>query len=479
MRIRPSEKAAVAVVFVASIFMSALDTTIVNVALPDIGRSFSVTPTAVDGISIGYMVSLAVFMPASGWLGDRFGGKRVLLTATVIFTIASALCGLASSVGELDAFRVLQGIGGGMMAPVGMAMLFRVFPQEERMRVTAILTVPTALAPAAGPVLGGLLVSELSWRWVFFVNLPAGVATVVFGALFLRHDPQHSPGDFDLAGFVLAGTGLGLLMYGVSEGPNSGWGSPIILGCVVAGGILLVVMVKVELRSAAPMVAVRVLGNRLFRNGTMALVLMTAAFLGTLYAMSLYLQDGKGLGALASGLTIFPEAVGVSAGSMLASRVLYPRLGPRRHTAVGLINIAVAIGLLALLSPGASLWWTRLFMFFVGVGMGQVMLATQTASFATISAKATGRASTLFQAVRQVGGAAGVALLTTVIALAGPTRLVNGHLAANLTAYRLALGAAAVCCLAGLPFAFAIRDSDAAATIPVRPRKTAVPGRPT
>jgi MFS family permease len=135
-------------------FMSTLDTTIVNVALPDIGRSFSVSPTAIDGISIGYLVSIAVFIPASGWLGDRFGGKRVLLTATVIFTVASALCGLASSLGELDAFRVLQGIGGGMMAPVGMAMLFRVFPQSERMRVSAILTVPTALAPAAGPVLG-------------------------------------------------------------------------------------------------------------------------------------------------------------------------------------------------------------------------------------------------------------------------------------------------------------------------------------
>ncbi len=149
-----SEKVAVSVVFVAAMFMSIMDTTIVNVALPTIGRDFSVSPTAVDSVSIAFLVSLAVFIPASGWLGDRFGGKRVLLTAIVVFSVASALCGLASSLDELVAFRVLQGAGGGMLAPVGMAMLFRVFPPSERIRASSILTVPTTLAPALGPVLG-------------------------------------------------------------------------------------------------------------------------------------------------------------------------------------------------------------------------------------------------------------------------------------------------------------------------------------
>ena len=144
-----SEKVAVSVVFVAAMFMSIMDTTIVNVALPTIGRDFSVSPTAVDSVSIAYLVSLAVFIPASGWLGDRFGGKRVLLTA------------IASSLGELVAFRILQGAGGGMLAPVGMAMLYRVFPPAERIRAASILTVPTTLAPALGPVLGGLLVTDL------------------------------------------------------------------------------------------------------------------------------------------------------------------------------------------------------------------------------------------------------------------------------------------------------------------------------
>jgi EmrB/QacA subfamily drug resistance transporter len=469
-RARVSDKAAVGVVFAAAVFMSALDTTIVNVALPTIGRDFSVAPTAVDGISVGYLVSLALFMPASGWLADRFGGKRVLLAATVIFTVASALCGLATSLGELVGFRVLQGVGGGMMAPVGMAMLFRAFPPGERLRASAILTVPITLGPASGPVLGGVLVSSLSWRWVFFINVPIGAAAVAFGAAFVRHRTESQPGRFDLPGFLLAGAGLGLLMYGISEGPNAGWNSPMVLLGLVAGAVLLAFMVLVEWRATEPIVALRLLGDRLFRSATTVTVLMTAAFLGTLYVMSLYLQDGRGLGALVSGLTIFPEAVGVAVGSPLASRVLYPRLGPRRHLAVGLIVIATAIGLLALLGAHSSLWWARLLMFAMGFGMAQVMLGTQTAAFATVSPEQTGRASTMFNAERQLGAAIGVALLTTAIGLAGATRHVSGHLIANLGAYRIAFGVAAVFCLAGVPVALAIRDGDAAATIPLRRR---------
>src|SRR6202451_1207959 len=170
-----SQKVVIGVVFVAAMFMSIMDVTIVNVALPTIGRDFKVSPTAVDAISISFLVSLAVFIPASGWLGDRFGGKRVLLTAIVVFTAASALCGLASSLDELVAFRILQGAAGSMLRPVGMAMLSRAYPPAERIRAAAILTVPTTLAPALGPVLGGLLVTEESWRWVVYVNVPRGV----------------------------------------------------------------------------------------------------------------------------------------------------------------------------------------------------------------------------------------------------------------------------------------------------------------
>ncbi len=480
MTARISQKAAVAVVFVAAMFMSIMDTTIVNVALPTIGRDFAVSATAIDGISIAFLVSLAVFIPASGWLGDRLGGKRVLLTAIVVFTVASALCGLASSLGELVAFRIVQGVGGGMLAPVGMAMLFRAFPPEERIRASAILTVPTTLAPALGPVIGGLLVTDLSWRWVFYVNVPIGIAAFAFGVIFLRESVQARPGRFDLAGFLLSGLGLGLLMYGVSEGPNLGWHQPQVLATIAGGVVLLAAMVVVELRSDAPMVDLRLLGNHLFRSCNGVIVLASIAFLGTLYAISLYYQDGRGLSALGSGLSTFPEALGVMGGAQLASRVLYPRLGPRRHISIGLTGTAASIGLLALMGSQTSLWWARLLMLTLGLSMAQVFVPVQAAAFATITPAATGRASTMFNAIRQLGGAIGVAVLTTAIVLVGPVHLVAGHPAANLTAYRAAFLAAAAICLCAVAFALSIRDADAASTIPRRrgPQAAGPPSAP-
>src|ERR1700724_127564 len=279
-----SQKVVVGVVFVSAMFMSIMDATIVNVALPTIGRDFQVSATAVDSISIAFLVSVAVFIPASGWLGDRLGGKRVLLAAIAVFTAASALCGLASSLDELVVFRILQGVGGGMLAPVSMGMLYRAVPPAERIRAAPILTVPTTLAPALGPVLGGLLVTDLSWRWVFYVNVPIGAAALAFGARFLRQHAETRPGRFDLAGFLLSALGLGSLMYGVSEGPDLGWASAEVLGTVTAGVALLAAMVAVELHTAEPIVALRLLSNRLFRSSTGVLTLASIGFLGTLSA---------------------------------------------------------------------------------------------------------------------------------------------------------------------------------------------------
>ncbi len=471
MQARISQKVAVSVVFVAAMFMTIMDATIVNVALPTIGHDFNVSPTSVDSIAIGFLVSLAVFIPASGWLGDRFGGKRVLLAAIVVFTIASALCGLATSLGELVVFRVLQGVGGGMLTPVGMAMLMRVFPPAERVRAAAILTVPTTFAPALGPLLGGLLVTDASWRWVFYVNVPIGIAALIFGAMFLRQEEQDHPGRFDLPGFLLSGLGLGLAMYGVSEGPNKGWHSADVLGSIAIGAVLLVAMVIVELRTAEPMVDLRLLKNRLFGAANGVMVLASIAFLGALYAVSLYFQDGRGMSALAAGLSIFPEAFGVMAGAQLASRVLYPRLGPRKHVIVGLAGTAISIGLLGLLGPGTSLWWARLLLVTLGLSMGNIFVPLQAAAFATITPAATGRASTMFNAVRQLGGAIGVAVLTSAIVAVGPVHLVAGHLTANLTAYRVAFLVAAAFALMSIGFAMLIRDADAAQTIPGRVRR--------
>ncbi len=464
MRTRITQKVAVSVVFVAAMFMSIMDVTIVNVALPTIGHDLGVSPAGVDAVSISFLVSLAVFIPASGWLGDRFGGKRVLLAAIVVFTLASALCGLAQNMGELVAFRVLQGVGGGMLAPVGMAMLFRTFPPSERLRAASILTVPTTLAPALGPVLGGLLVDDLSWRWVFFVNLPIGALALVFGILFLDDRAETKPGHFDVPGFLLSGVGLGALMYGVSEAPVHGWSSAGPLTGIIAGVVLLGFMVVVELRTREPIVALRLLSNRLFRSANGVMILGSMAFLGTLYAIALYYQDGRGLSPLQSGLNTFPEAVGVMLGAQLASRVLYPLLGPRRHISIGLTGVALSIGLLAALSATSSLWFARALMFSLGLCMAQVFVPAQAVAFATIPSSETGKASTMFNAVRQLGGAVGVAALTTAVVLAG-----NGSpegAVGTVTPYRVAFLVAAVLALLAIGSALTIDDAKAVDTMP-------------
>jgi EmrB/QacA subfamily drug resistance transporter len=470
-----NQKAAVSVVFVAAMFMAIMDMTIVNVAVPTLGRDFHTDPAAIDSVVIGFLVSLAVFIPASGWLGDRLGGKRVLLAAIAIFTIASALCGAATSLGELVAFRVLQGVGGGLMTPVGMAMLFRVFPPAERVRASSILIVPTALAPATGPVLGGLFVTNLSWRWVFYVNVPIGIAALIFGFLFVVDGERHHAGRFDLGGFLMAGAGLGLLMYGVSEGPVKGWHTTQVLATIAVGAVILVALVIYELRVREPLLDLRLYANKLFRSTSSVLTLVTLGFFAVLYLVALFFQEGLGLSALQSGLNTFPEAVGVMIGSQLITRILYPRLGPRRIMATGALLVAGLMVLMSLVGTGTSLWVIRLLMLLMGMCMSAVFIPSQAAAFATVSPEKTGRASTLFNAQRQLGGAVGVAIVTTVVSVVKPVHTVAGQVVPHLLAYRVGFLTAAVFLFVASLLAWTIDDSAAAETMVARRRRAPRP----
>jgi EmrB/QacA subfamily drug resistance transporter len=464
-----NQKVAVGVVFVLAMFMNIMDVTIVNVALPDIGRELHVGPTQVSAIAIGYLVSLAVVIPASGWVGDRFGAKKVLLVAIVLFTGASALCGLAQNLGQLVGFRVLQGVGGGMLTPVGMAMLFRVFPPAERVRASSILVIPTAMAPALGPVLGGLLVTQLSWRWVFYVNLPIGAIALAFGLLFVEEQRTEHPGRFDLVGFLLSGVGFAALMYGISEGPQRGWSDPLVVATIVGGVVLVAALVRNQLRVAEPLLRLRLYGDRLFRSSNVVIFLGTAGFLGVLYVSALFFQDGLGLSALNSGLSTFPEAIGVMLGAQSATRLLYPRFGPRRLMSGGLVAVAVVIALMSLVDSRADLWWMRGLMFLLGLAMSHVFVPTQAASFARVSAEDTGRASTLFNAVRQLGGAVGVAVLSSSLAAVGTSAYDPGHTGnPDLRAYHVTFLVAAGLALLGAVAALTVHDDDAESTRPSR-----------
>lgn len=473
-----NQKVAVAVVYVAAMFMAIMDTTIVNVALPTLGRDFHVRATAVDTVVIGFLVSLAVFIPTSGWLGDRFGLRRVLLSAIVVFTLASAACGLATSLLELTVFRVLQGVGGGLMTPVGMTMLWRTFPPAERIRASAILIIPTAFAPALGPVLGGLFVTDLSWRWVFYVNLPIGAIAILFGLVFLREQPRHEPGRFDLPGFAMAGIGLGLLMYGLSEGPVKGWQSLDVVVTSIVGAVLLAFLVLFELGQEQPLVSLRLLGNRLFRSANLVMLFGSSAFLGALYLAAIFFQDGLGLSALGAGLTIFPEALGVMAGAQIVTRRLYPYLGPRRILIGGLTGVAIGMVGLSLVNGDTSLWFVRALMLELGLSMSGVMVPSQAAAFATISRQKMGGASTLFNVTRQLGGAVGVAVLTTVLSGVGTGGVAPGHVASHLSAFHAAFLTAGALALVGILAASTVHDEDAASTITRRsfaPARTSEP----
>ena len=438
-------------------FMNIMDATVVNVALPTLSRYFAVPVASVSGVVTAYLVTLAVAMPASGWLGDRFGARRVMLAAIGLFTVASALCGVATSLPELVAFRALQGFGGGTLIPVGMAMMFRAFPPAERIRANRLVIVPTLMAPALGPVIGGLLVDGLSWRWIFYVNLPVGAAVLVFGALFLPRGSEHPAGRFDLPGFLLAGAGFPLFMYALSTGALSGWGSPTVLSTGISGIILLILFVVVELRVAEPMLVLRIYANRLFRTTNLQLSFAGAGFVGTLFLVPLLLQNGLGFTAVHSGLSTFPEAIGGMCGVQLTTR-LYKRVGPRRLMIAGMAGTAVAIGGMAFAGPASAAWLIPVLMFFTGCSFGFAMSPSQAAALATVSPALTGQASTLLNTLRQAGGAAGVALLGTVLAATrtGP---------ADLAGYRLAFVAAACLMALGGVLSAMVKDADAAATM--------------
>ena len=460
-RPKPDQRYIVAAVYVAAMLMNTLDSTIVNVALATLGREFNVPAVMTEAVVVAYLVSLAVFIPASGWLGDRFGTKRVFLIALALFVGASALCGLAQSLEQLVAFRVLQGAGGGMLTPVGMAMLYRTFPPAERVAVGRILMFATIFGPASGPVVGGLLIERLSWRWAFYVNVPVGLIAFAIWLFFLHEHREPAPGRFDLPGFVLGGAGLGLVMFALSEGPQRGWASPAIVAAALVGAIALVTFVVVELRTPAPMVQLRLLTNRLFRTTLSVSFFASAGFIGTLFLVPLFLQEVRGASPLEAGLTTFPEALGVIVSTQFVAR-LYPRVGPRRLMAGGLVWMATAITLIALVGLSSDPWIVRALMFMVGFGMAYVFLPNQAASLATISRADTGRATTFTNIQRQVGAAIGVAALSSVLAAGSGADLVDP------AAYRAAFLLAAVFALVGAGLALRVPDAEAAETM--RPR---------
>lgn len=460
-----NQKWIVAAVYVCAMILNSLDATIINVTLATLGREFGVEASEIEAVSIAYLVSLAVIMPASGWLSDRFGPKKVFLTALGIYAATNLLAGFAQNLDQLVLARILQGLGGGLLVPVGMALLFRTFPPSERISVGRVLMFATILGPALGPVLGGVILQVASWPWTFFVKVPIASAALLYGWRFLDDEPTDADaGRLDWLGFLLGGMGLGATMYAVMEGPDSGWTSPQIAIPGLVGIAMLVIFVWHEMRAPSPLVDLRLLGNRLFFGTMRVSIFATAGFLGTLFLVPLFLQDVRGETPLASGLATMPEAIGVVISTQLVARI-YPKIGPSRLMSGSLLIVAIAIFGLSRINLETPLWVVGIWMFVIGAGMAGIFLPNQAASMATIPRPKLSGASMLYSVQRQIAGAMGVAILSTVLSVIGIYRVTAEGNEANLGAWQTAFMVAAGLSLVGSFMGRLVPDEDAAETM--------------
>ncbi|HEX5145977.1 MAG TPA: MDR family MFS transporter, partial [Conexibacter sp.] len=345
----------VAGVVVLGVFMSILDTTIVNVALETLARDLHAPLDTIQWVATGYLLSLAIVIPLSGWMSERFGSKRVWMTSVAIFGLGSALCGLAWSSGALIAFRIVQGIGGGMIMPVGMALLAQTAGPRRVGRVMAVIGVPMLLAPVFGPVIGGLIVSSVSWRWIFYVNVPIVVLALLLASRLLRSDQGRADaGRLDWVGVALLPPGLALIVFGLSEvEAHGGLGSPVAFGPIVAGFVLLALFGWHGWHAERPLVDVRLFAQRCFRPAALAITLAGAALFGSILVLALYYQVARGETPLDTGLLLAPQGLGAAAVMPLSGR-LTDRIGGGHVATVGFALMALGTLPLAFVGPDTS-----------------------------------------------------------------------------------------------------------------------------
>jgi EmrB/QacA subfamily drug resistance transporter len=459
----------VAAAFVLAVFMDILDVTIVNVSLFKISKDLNASLPSTTWIVLGYSLSLAIWIPISGWVGDRFGTRRTFIFALFMFVFASFLCGEATSISQLVTFRLLQGVGGGMLTPTGIALLFRAFPPERRARASSILAIPTVLAPASGPVLGGWLTDTVGWRWIFRVNIPIGMIALAVAVFGLKKDDESTRRPLDLPGVILASLGFPAVVYFFERGAEEGWLSARIMSVGVVGVVSLVGLVWWSYRTPKPMLDLRLLRDRLFAVTNAVSFAYTMAFLGTVFVLPQFLQRVGGYTALESGLTTFPQAIGALTMSRVAGK-LYPKVGPRKMLFFAFIGMGTfSIGFM-FITIATNHWAIRGLMFVRGLCLAFAFIPLQAASYAKISPEATGRASAIFSTQRQLAGAVGVAVLSTVLASTIPQKfgltVVAPELVAKYTtAFHWTFFAATLLTFSAAGLSLLVRDEDAKATM--------------
>lgn len=395
-------------------FMSILDSSIVNVAIPTLENAFSATTSDIQWVITIYLLVLGVAVPASGWLTDRLGPKNLYVASLAVFTIGSFFSGFAWSTGSLIAFRAFQAIGGGMIMPVTMSMVYQLVPRSRIGSAMGIFGVALILAPAIGPTLGGYLVQYVNWRFIFYINVPIGILGF-FGSLAYLPSLHTKPaGRFDVAGFVTSAIGLFALLFAFSEGQSWGWTSESVVLFFYTAIASLAIFVYIELTTDNPLLDLRVFRYGQFTLSLVVMAVVTVALYSGIFYIPLFLQEVVGLGAFQTGLVLLPASL-VTAALMPLSGRLYDRVGPAPLSVVGLGIMTVTTYLFHFLSPMTPTGTVVLWMVFRSAGMAFAMMPVTTSGMTWIPTREVARASAVNNIVQRLSASFGLAVLTSLM----------------------------------------------------------------
>ncbi len=434
-----------------SLFIVGLDVTVVNVALPSIQRDLHASVSGLQWVIAAYSLVLASLLMLSGSTADRVGRRRTFQVGLALFTLGSLLCSLAPSLELLVVFRMLQAIGGSMLNPVAMSIITNTFTERtERARAIGIWGGVIGLSMALGPVVGGLLVTSVGWRSIFWVNIPVGLAAIALTALFVPESKAPRARRFDPVGQALVMVTLGLLVYGIIEGPGRGWTSPLIIGCFALAAVAAAGFVLYERRRAEPLLDIRFFHSAPFSGATLIAVCAFAGLGGFLLLSTLYLQDVRGLSALAAGFYMLPMAAATAICSPLSGRIVGSR-GPRLPLLVAGMAITVSAVSLTRLAAGTSTLSLVISYLLFGLGFGLVNAPITNTAMAGMPRAQAGVAAAVASTSRQVGSSLGVAVVGSVVesALAGAS-LRTGFAAASHVGWWVIAGCGAAVLLLGV-----------------------------
>ncbi|MEA2249595.1 MAG: hypothetical protein QOH46_4124 [Solirubrobacteraceae bacterium] len=396
--------------------MSILDTTIVNVALRSLSRDLGAPLSSVQWVSTGYLLSLAMVIPLAGWMSERFGAKRIWLVSVTLFGLGSALCGVAGSVEVLIGFRVLQGFGGGMIMPVAMTMLAQTAGPQRIGRVMSVAGVPLLLAPILGPVIGGLIVDNTTWRWIFYVNLPVAVVALVLAVRLLPSATSRADaGPLDWVGLGLLSPGLAGIVFGLSEVESQGGiTGPEAFGPILAGLLLTALFVVHALRHERPLIDVGLFRSRSFSAAAATTFALGGALFGTMLVLPLYYQVVRGESALIAGLLMAPQGLGAAVSLTSAGR-LVDRVGGGHVALVGCVIMTLATVPLAGAGANTPLVVLGCLLFVRGLGLGAAMMPALSAAYARLAGAQVPGAASALNTLQRVGGSIGTALLAVIL----------------------------------------------------------------